>query len=496
MADGAYTLSDGPHSPAPSFRYQRLVEEIEHNIMNGIYRVGERLPSIRRLHRRLDLSISTVYKAYSELEAMGLIEVRPKSGYYVSGEALRQLKPPAFKKKAPIPRKVSLTGMVSSILAAMSDPEILPFGSSAISTDLLPYKAISRILKDLNAHEVKAQLAYSLLEGQPELRRLLAARMVGWRQGPDMEGIVVTNGCSEALTLALRATTGPGDTIAVESPTHFGLLQLLNGLGVTIVEVPTDPRFGLNVGELEKIVSKHPVGACVVIPNFHNPMGTLMPDEEKERLVGFLNRRNVPLIEDEIYAELHYGAKRPTPLKYFDRKDLVITCGSFSKTLVPGLRIGWIVPGKRHLDRVKDLKGGMNVSTATLNQHIVARYLEGSSYDRHLRVLRRKLKNQTFNTARAIQRYFPAGTRLSLPQGGALLWVQLPDEVSGAALYRKALDHRISILPGRACAIGEQFDSFIRIGCGHPFTEKMEDGIATLGELTEALMKQKGRNIK
>jgi DNA-binding transcriptional MocR family regulator len=302
-----------------------------------------------------------------------------------------------------------------------------------------------------------------------------------------MEGIVVTNGCSEALSLALRAATGPGDTIAVESPTHFGLLQLLNGMGVTVVEVPTDPRTGLKVGELEKVLSRHPVGACVVIPNFHNPMGTLMPDEEKERLVGILNRRNIPLIEDEIYAELHYGPKRPVPLAFFDRKDLVMTCGSYSKTLVPGLRIGWIIPGKRFSDKVKDLKAGMNVSTATLNQHLVARYLAGGGYDRHLRVLRLQLKSQTFNTARAVQRYFPEGTRLALPQGGALLWVQLPEKVSGSDLYRKALDHQISILPGRACAIGEEFDPFIRLGCGHPFTERMEKGIATLGKLTQEL---------
>jgi DNA-binding transcriptional MocR family regulator len=205
---------------------------------------------------------------------------------------------------------------------------------------------------------------------------------------------------------------------------------LLSSLGVTVVEVPTDPRTGLKVDALEKVLSRHAISACVVIPNFHNPLGSLMADEEKQRLVALLNRRDIPLIEDEIYADLHYGPNRPMPLRAFDRKDLVLTCGSFSKTLVPGLRIGWIVPGKRFFDKVKELKAGLNVSTATLNQHIVAMYLAGASYDRHLRILRRHLKNQTFNIAGAIRKYSPEGTRLSLPQGGALLWVQLPVRTS------------------------------------------------------------------
>jgi DNA-binding transcriptional MocR family regulator len=478
---------EGLQAKTPVFRYQQLAGELEHQILNGTYRVGDRLPSIRKLRRRLNLSISTVFKAFAALEAIGLVEARSKSGYYVTGEGLRQLVPPAFETKSSIPRKVNLTGMVASILSAMSDPRMLPLGSSAISTDLLPYKAISRILKNLSAQELKAQFGYSLAEGDPGLRRQLAGRMGGWGKAPDPAGIVVTNGCSEALMLALRAASAPGDTIAVETPTHFGLLQLLSSLGVTVVEVPTDPRTGLKVDALENILSRHAIGACVVIPNFHNPSGSLMADEEKERLVRLLNRRNIPLIEDEIYADLHYGPNRPIPLRAFDRKDMVITCGSFSKTLVPGLRIGWVVPGTRFLDKVKELKAGLNVSTATLNQHIVATYLADMSYDRHLRALRRQLKSQTFNIAEAIRKCFPEGTRLCLPQGGALLWVQLPTRISGSDLYLRALEHHISILPGRACAIGEGFESFIRIGCGYPFTERVQSGIATLGRLAEAL---------
>jgi len=474
--------------PVP-FRYQQLVEEIETNIINGTYHVGDRLPSIRELHRQSAVSISTVYKAYTELETMGLIEARPKSGYYVSSAVLRQLEPPAFKKQPPVPRKVSLTSMVSSILMAMNDPNMIPFGSSSISIELLPFKAITRIIKSFNTDEIKEQLGYGVTEGEPELRRQISRRMMGWIKGLDSEDIIITNGCSEALTLALTAMVKPGDTIAVESPTHFGLLQLLNGLGVMIVEVATDPQTGLKVEELEKTLARYNVKACVVIPNFHNPLGSLMPDEKKRQLVRLLNRRDIPLIEDAIYCELHYGPRRPSLLKNYDQKDLVITCGSFSKTIVPGLRIGWILPGKRFFKKVRDTKAGINITTSKLNQNILAEYLIGGSYDRHLRTLRQKLKHQTFNTARAIINCFPPGTRLALPQGGALLWVQLPEKINGTELYHRALDKNIAILPGRACALSEQFNNFIRIGCGHPFTEKMEKGIFELGEIVKKILK-------
>jgi DNA-binding transcriptional MocR family regulator len=487
MAVSSTNPSLSPLQPPP-FLYRRLVEEIETKIMNGTYKVGDRLPSIRKLHHKFTLSISTVYRAYTELEAMGLIEARPKSGYYVSSAILNQLQPPAFRKKPSVPRKVTLTDMVPSIVAAMNDPNMLPFGSSSIASDLLPYKAIARILKSFTTQEIKTQMGYTLTEGVFELRRQLALRMLGWMDGVSAEEIVITNGCSEALTMALKATVKPGDAIAVESPTHFGLLQLLNELGVLIVEVPTDPQRGLLVRELEKVLTRHPIKACVVIPNFHNPLGALMPDSAKKDMVELLNQHSIPLIEDAIYAGLHYGPHRPLPLKTFDRKDLVITCSSFSKTLVPGFRIGWILPGQRFLKKVRSLKASINVSTATLNQNVLARYLAENSYERHLRTLRQKLKNQTLNAARAVSTYFPSQTRLAMPQGGALLWVQLPDGIDSNTLYLKAHSRGISILPGTACSMGNQFNNCIRIGCGFPFTENMEKGIETLGRLTKKML--------
>ena len=469
------------------FRYRHLAEEIERKIMNGTYHPGERLPSIRKLRRQSNLSISTVYHAYMELESMGLVEARPKSGYFVNPVALRSLKAPRFQKGSFPPQKVRLSAMMNSVISAISNPYFLPLGSTVVDTELMPFKHFSRILKDLSHRELKSMISYSLSEGFPELRRQIALRTVGVLEGIAPEDIIITNGCMEAVALSLRAIARPGDTIAVETPTNFGFLQLLQELGLMVMEVPADPRHGVDLDELENIFRSNPIRACLLIPNFHNPLGALMPDDHKIRLVQLINEYKIPLIEDDISSELHFGRKRPMPLKSFDQEDRVITCSSFSKTLAPGLRIGWVIPGKRLMEKVQNLKAATTVSTSTLDQYLIAQYLAEGAFVRHLSRLRNALKKQVVRTALAIQKYFPSGTRLAIPDGGTLLWIELPPQVAGLEVYRRALQHHIAIIPGVVCSNSRQFKNFIQISCGSPFTEDIERGIVRLGEIVSEL---------
>ncbi|GBC60327.1 PLP-dependent aminotransferase family protein [Desulfonema ishimotonii] len=472
--------------PRQTFRYKKLADEIESRIHSGVYQPGEKLPSIRQLHSQMNLSISTIHQAYIELETTGLIEARPKSGYYVSPISLNRLKPPEFDKIPAAPQKVALGAMVNSVLAAINNPRMLPLGSSSVSSELLPCRHFTRMLKTVSVQEMKGLLSYSLTEGNPELRRQIALRTMGLPKGIGPADIVITNGCTEAVTLCLQAILRPGDTLAIETPTHFGFLQLLRSLGLMVVEVPTHPRHGVDIGELEKILKKTPVRACLFMPNFQNPLGALMPDEKKEELVNLLNRLEIPVIEDDICGEMYYEEKqRPSLLKHFDRKDLVLTCSSFSKILAPGLRIGWAIPGKRFKDEILRHKAGTTVATSTLDQALIARFLSEGAYDRHLRTLRQAIKSQTFKTAWAILKHFPADTRLALPRGGSLLWVRLDRGISSLDIYEKALAHHISILPGTVCSVSGQFGNYIRIGCGHPFTDETEKGIETLGALID-----------
>ncbi len=468
------------------FRYKQLAGEIERKIVDGTYKPGEKLLSIRKLHQQSNLSISTVYKTYMELEAMGLIEARPKSGYYVNPIALRQLKAPVFKKQAPIPQKVSLSSMINSVVSAINNPDFLPLGNTALDTDLLPVKHFSRLLRELSHKDLKSMIAYSLSEGDLELRRQLALRTLGVIDDITPDDIIITNGCTEAVALALLTITQPGDTIAIETPTNFSFLQLLKELGVMVMEVPTDPRSGIDIDELEKILHHNRIKACLFMPNFHNPLGALMSEDNKQRLVDLLHHYEIPVIEDDISAELYFEEPHPKPLKAYDRKGWVLTCSSFSKTLAPGLRIGWVIPGRRFKEKIQRLKGGMTVSTATLNQYLVMQFLACGAYERHLRSLRTVLKKQAIRTTLAVKQYFPPDTRLALPRGGSFLWIQLNPGIDGVSVYRQALDHYISIIPGVVCSNSRQFKNYIQLSYGAPFTQRMDKGIQILGALISA----------
>ena len=357
-----------------AFRYRQLAAEIERRIMDGTYAPGERLPSVRRLHRQTSLSISTVYQAYQELAATGFVEARPKSGYFVLPVSLRQFQPPVFRKWSSKPQRVDLAPVVNSVVAAISNPRFAPLGNTAADPALLPVKALTRILKGLSQEEMRALLAYSPSEGLPELRRQAAIDMLGMIEGVDPEDVVITNGCTEAVALSLLAVTRPGDTIAVETPTNFTFLQLLRELGLLVAEIATDPREGVDLDELERVLQGGRIRACLLMPNFQNPLGALMPEERKRALAEIVARYEVPVIEDDISSRLHFAEARPRPLKAYDRDDRVLTCSSFSKTLAPGLRLGWVIAGKRYRERVRSLKAGTTISTSTLDQHLVVRF--------------------------------------------------------------------------------------------------------------------------
>lgn len=469
------------------FRYEQLARDIESRIMGGTYQPGERLPSLRKLHEQSNLSICTVYKAFLELEGLGLIEARPRSGYYVNPVSLQDFKAPEHARVSAPPQAVRLSSMINSVLSAVNNPALLPLGMTVTDSELLPVRHFSRILKEISRRELGSLLSYSLSEGYPELRRQLALRTLGVLEGIAADDVVVTNGCMEAVALALLAVARTGDTVAIESPTNFTFLQLLKEIGLLVVEVPTDPRLGVDVEELEKILRRRPVKACLFMPNFHNPLGTLMPDARKRSLVRLLARYEIPVIEDDISSELYFGNEHPAPLKAFDREDLVLTCSSFSKTLAPGLRIGWIIPGRRFKGRIQNLKAATTVSTSTLDQYLVSQFLDSGSYERHLRSLRKRLKKQMIKTALSIQKHFPPDSRLALPEGGSLLWVQLPSEVDGLTVHQRALERNIAIIPGMVCSNSGQFRNYIQISYGLPFSPAVEDGIATLGTIVREL---------
>jgi DNA-binding transcriptional MocR family regulator len=473
--------------PHDAFQYQRLAGEIEKKIFAGVYQPGEKLPSIRSLHRQTNLSISTIYQAYLELEAAGVVAARPKSGYYVQPVAMPKLRTPVFSRKSFAPQRVSLAPAINSVVEAISNPRLVPLGNTAMDPALLPVKPLARILKSITHGEMRTLLTYSPSEGFPELRRQIALRTLGMISGITPADVIITNGCMEAVALALLAVTRPGDTVAIESPTNYSFLQLLKELGLLVVEIATNPQDGVDLDALEKNLERNSIRACLFMPNFQNPLGALMPEANKQHLLELLGRRDIPVIEDDISSEIYYGDQRPRPLKAYDREGLVLTCSSFSKTLAPGLRLGWIIPGRRFDARVRRLKAGINISTSTLDQCVVSRFLSGGGYERHLRTLRSALKRQIYRTAAEIQKHFPARTRLAVPAGGSLLWIQLPPAVDGLDVYQKAFDGGIAIIPGTVSTNSKRFRNCIQISCAAPFSTKVKAAIEKLGAIVSGL---------
>jgi DNA-binding transcriptional MocR family regulator len=318
------------------------------------------------------------------------------------------------------------------------------------------------------------------------LRRQIARRSPDAGCGFAAEDVVITCGAMEAVNLSLRAVAKPGDVIAVESPSYFGILGSIASLGMKIVEIPTHPQEGMDLDRLESAIRKHRVKACVVMPNCHNPLGYVMPDTNKKALADLTARLNVAVIEDDVYGDLAYETPRPRTVKSFDKKDLVLLCSSFSKTLPPGYRVGWVAAGRFHAD-VERLKFLSTVATSTLSQLAVADFLASGGYDRHVKRLGAVFAGRVDLARQAVARYFPEGTRISRPAGGLLLWIEMPPKTDALKLYQAALAERIAILPGKIFSPSNRFRNHIRINCGHAWSETHERALLKLGRLCESV---------
>jgi DNA-binding transcriptional MocR family regulator len=471
------------------FLYERIAGKISDLIEKGTLRPGEKVPSVRRMSNQEQVSISTILQAYFLLEDRGLIEARPQSGFYVRLKP-RALPPePATSHPPALASRVNISELIANIHDAVLDPEMVPLGGAVPGEEMLPVRKLNRILASLSRNADITTHLYAPVQGTPELRHQIARRSID--QGCSLTGddIVTTFGCTEAVNLCLRAVASQGDTIAVESPTYYGFLQIIESLKMKALEIPTSPKSGICLDALEAALRKHPVKACLVTPNFHNPLGALMPDHKKKNLVELLSRKNVPLIEDDIYGELHFDGERPKVCKAFDRNDNVLLCASYSKSISPSLRVGWTAPGK-YLQQVKQLKLTNTLSPVTLSQLAVAEILKSGGYDHHLRRIRRAYSSLVQIFAQAIGQYFPEGTKVTRPEGGYVLWVELPSSVDSMELYRKAREQKISIAPGSMFSAKQHYRNCIRLNCSHLWSDRLNDAIFTLGRLTSELMRK------
>jgi DNA-binding transcriptional MocR family regulator len=382
---------------------------------------------------------------------------------------------------------VSVKEMINSIYTDIAAKDVLNLALAVPDASLLPAaklnKSVVYALRNTKDHCVN----YEHTQGNVELRQQIAKLAFNWGGKVNPDDVIVTSGCLEAILMCLKAVTNYGDTVAVESPTYFGINQAIESLGLKVVEISTDPVTGIDLAYLQKAIKKFRVKACVCVPSFNNPLGSCMPDEHKKKLVELITNHHVNLIEDDIYGELYFGKNRPKTCKYYDTKGLVMYCSSLSKSLTPGYRIGWTIPGK-YFEQVKQIKRIQNISSPTLTQAAMAHFLKHGRYEYHLKNLRKALHTQSMRYVQAIIKYFPADTKVSRPHGGFILWLELNKKVNAFKLRTEAMKHNISIVPGKIFSAGNNYSNCIRISFGKPWSNEVDDGLMLLGKLIKTMI--------
>jgi DNA-binding transcriptional MocR family regulator len=461
--------------------YGAVAQELEEMIGTGTLVVGDKLPSVRSLCASRRVSPATVLKAYEELEAKGLIESRPRSGYYV-----REYRKPPLLPRTSRPEtnstRLTVSDLVFQTLEASRHSEVVPLGSAFPSPTQFPWAKLARYLGSSARHMDPWKTVESLPPGSVELRQQIAKRYLRLGMTVGIEQIIVTAGALEALNLALQCVTRPGDTIAVESPTFYGCLQAAQRLGLNVVEIPMHPTEGLDIEALKAAIASFPIRACWFMTTLQHPTGASLSLARKRELVRLLATHDIPLIEDDAYAELQFASKPDPPAKTFDKVGRVLHCGSFSKCLAPGYRLGWVAAG-RYSSELSRRKIEASIAASLPIQLGIAQMLRHGGYDAHLVRLRRNLAVQQGAALQSLRRHFPPGYRVAAPRGGYFLWVECAANVDSLDVHRRALDLSITLAPGPIFSARQQFGNYLRLNTGHPWKPDMERAIQTLGLL-------------
>ena len=465
------------------YKYNEVAERIESLIEKNVLKVGDKLLSVRALSKEQGISLSTAFQAYYLLESKGYIEARPQSGYYVKYSRKNILDLPKVSATPDEAVPVNINEMINAVYSDLRSPRIINLSLAAPAASLLPTAKLNKTVMHVIRESPSCCLHYEHVQGNESLRKQIARQAFNWGGSVSGDDIVVTAGAVEALSFCIKAVSQPGDAIAIESPTYHAVFQLMESYGLKVVEIPTDPVDGVDLDYLEQAISRFDIRACLFVNNFSSPLGSCMPDQNKKRLVEMLAKRDIPLIEDDIYGELYFGKTRPKTCKSFDKKGLVLHCSSVSKSLAPGYRIGWVIPGKFKAAIIQ-LKRMHTVATNTLTQAVVADFLANGRYELHLRHLRKSLHTQSLRYIQSISEHFPEDTRITRPQGGFVLWIELNKRINTYKLHKRALKHNIGIAPGAIFSPHQgRFENCFRLSFGEPWSDKIEEAIRTIGKL-------------
>lgn len=469
--------------------YRRLAAVVEKMIRDRTLGDGARLPSVRQFSIQQRVSVPTALQAYASLEAQGLIEAKPRSGFYVrsipTAPARKKLNGGRFPQVTDLAALEALDP-IDVLMNDNNDATLASMGCGWPGQDVSPPPRLTQITVSMARKFGVRNAVYDYPPGAPELRHELALRSL--RQGCALtaDEIIVTTGATEAVALAIRATCEPGSTVIIESPSYFGTTHMLRQLQLNALPIPMDGATGLDLDTLELALKKTRASAALLCPNFHNPTGASMSEENKQRLVALLSAANIPIIEDDIYGDLPHRGPRPHCLKAYDRTGDVLLCSSFSKTLAPGYRVGYIAPGHRYR-RILSLKRATSLASTSLPAFAIAEFLKTGGYDRYLRTVCRLYGERTARMLQAIEEHFPSETRVVPPGGGFVLWCELAAKTDAIRVFKKALAAGITLAPGPLFSPHGEFENFIRLNCSHPYTAKTDRAMKLLGKIVRSM---------
>jgi DNA-binding transcriptional MocR family regulator len=459
-------------------KYRKLYEEYRSLIRGGAFGPGERLPSLRRVAAESGLALNTVRAAFDLLARDGLARPLERGGYYVrGGAALAGYEAPSDCRA------------VEGLSASRKIEYLLGRGGAAggfalaePGRELLPAARLERLLGSLPSGWIE----YGDQAGESELRRRIAAACHPYAGEVAPEEIVVTGGATEAIAIAIKAVVRPGDAVVVESPTYYDYFRQLAAAGARVIEVPVvrgrGASGGMDLALLESLLSRQAVRMILVQPNVQNPTGSVMGDEDKERLVALAGKAGAVLMEDDVYGDLAFSQERPASLGRFGGGPGAIYVSSFSKTLAPGLRVGWIRAPflGREIQRLKSLS---SLATNRPAQLALASFLGGAAYRRHLSGMRSALEAQLADYLGALELSLPEGSSYARPSGGCLLWISLPRGVDASRVFEKAAAEDILIAPGELFSANPFFKGHVRVNFGYRLTEARRGMLSRLCEI-------------
>jgi len=465
--------------------YLKIAKAITEQIHSQTLQFGDRLPSLRSAQKLYNVSLNTIKLAYMELESRSLVESRPKYGYYVSQTSQRKLALPSIAKIKEWEIEKNPEDLIDKVFGTISNPDVTQFALGIPGKSFLPLAKLKKSIVNVIKNKNDSGTNYEPVQGSEHLRREMAKWALVLEGKITEDDLVVTSGAMNAIYNCLMAVTKPGDSVAVESPVYFGILQAIQLLGLKAVEIPTHPILGIDLDALKKVLPK--LSACCFVTNFNNPLGFQMPDENKKELVRLITEYNVPLIEDDLYGNLYFGAERPKPCKFYDEAGLVMWVGSVSKTLAPGYRVGWVAPGQ-FKEKIIRQKLVQTVCSPSLYSDVIADFLEHGRYDYYLRTFRKKLYANYLQIQKSVTEYFPDNTKISEPKGGFMLWLELDKRICTEDLYDEALSKKINFAPGRMFSQYNQYQNCMRLNYALEWTDRVESDLEKLGKMIKNRM--------